>query len=344
MVEPNPLPNGHPGSILLFTYPESVFGHRIRRYLDFRSLPYALIRVPPNMPRPLLQLRLGVNYRRIPIMSIGRDVYIDTRLMISKLETLFPEGGLAAKSKFEAAVEDMLEEFVIDGGPFWRMAGCIPPNADLMQDPVWVADREEGSGGAFTMAALKENRAWSLTQVKVYFGMMEKMLGDGRKWVMGGERVGLAEIHAGWVFEWGVGMAGEEEDVRRTLSREEFPNVYAWTERFREAAEEAGKANQGAGEMQEGKEAEDEVVRRILASGYTEETVLEVDLDDALGLKAGQRVEVAPADFGFTHKNEGVLVGLTKNEAVIEIDVPGGEDGKLRLHYPRINFKIQAVE
>ncbi|EGP83986.1 uncharacterized protein MYCGRDRAFT_48752 [Zymoseptoria tritici IPO323] len=336
MVEPNPLPNGHPGSILLFTYPQSVFGHRIRRYLDFRSLPYTLIRVPPNMPRPLLQLRLGVNYRRIPIMSIGRDIYIDTRLMISKLETLFSEGALGAKTPFEAALEDMLEEFMVDGGPFWRMAGCIPPNADLMQDSVGVADRSEGSGGAFTKEALKENRAWSLTQVKVYFGMMEKMLGDGREWVMGGAEPGLAEIHAGWVFEWGVGMTGSgedegTEDLKRTLSREEFPRVWAWTERFRQAAEEARRGNEGAVEMQEGQEAEDE-------------TVLKVDLDDALGLKAGQRVEVAPADFGFTHKNEGVLVGLTKDEAVIEIDVPGEEDGKLRLHYPRINFKIEAVE
>lgn len=30
-------------------------------------------------------------YRRIPVLSIGRDVYNDTRIIIAKLEELFPE-------------------------------------------------------------------------------------------------------------------------------------------------------------------------------------------------------------------------------------------------------------
>ena len=33
---------------------------------------------------------LGVKYRRSPVMAIGREVYVDTRIMIAKLEELFP--------------------------------------------------------------------------------------------------------------------------------------------------------------------------------------------------------------------------------------------------------------
>ena len=31
------------------------------------------------MPRPEITDELGVNYRRIPLLAIGNDVYIDTR-------------------------------------------------------------------------------------------------------------------------------------------------------------------------------------------------------------------------------------------------------------------------
>lgn len=79
------------------------------RYLNLRKLAFTQVRVPPNMPRPILKDRLGINYRRIPIMAIGRDIYIDTRIMLRKLETLFPDGRLGAKSPFEQGIEDILE-------------------------------------------------------------------------------------------------------------------------------------------------------------------------------------------------------------------------------------------
>jgi hypothetical protein len=61
-----------------------------------------------------------------------------------------------------------------------------------------VADLRIGSGGTFTKEALIENRAWSLSQLKIYFGMLKKMLKDGRKWILGKDHPTLAEIHAGW--------------------------------------------------------------------------------------------------------------------------------------------------
>lgn len=94
----------------------------------------------------------------------------------------------------------------------------------------------------------------------------------------------------------------------------------------------------------EGEVAENEILRRILSHGFTENGDLPFDEGDVLGLKKGQRVSIAPTDFGFTHSDEGVLVGLSKNEVVIEVDLREKEGGKLRLHFPRIGFKVSAVE
>ena len=42
------------------------------------------------MPRPELSETMGVTYRRIPILAIGRDVYADTSLIASTLERRYP--------------------------------------------------------------------------------------------------------------------------------------------------------------------------------------------------------------------------------------------------------------
>lgn len=143
MSQSKTLPNSHPGEIILFTYPESIYGRRLTRYLNIRGFPYSQIRVPPNIPRAVLRERLGINYRRIPVMSIGRDIYFDTRLIMSKLETLFPEGALKATNPWEAGFENILEGWTVDGGLFWRTAGCVPLTAPLLQDEVWLKDRRE---------------------------------------------------------------------------------------------------------------------------------------------------------------------------------------------------------
>jgi len=344
--------------LVLFTYPESVFGRRLTRYLNLRSLPYTPIRVPPNMPRPLLD-RLSIKHRRIPILAVGRDIYIDTRLIIRKLEVLFPDSSvhlaLGAKSGFEKGLEEMLESWVIDAGPFWRTAGCLPVQAPLLKDDVWMKDRFDGSGGAFTLEGLKENRAWCISQLRIFFGFMENLLSDGRNWVLGGDGPGLTDVHGAWVFDWAVNMAadifvaaGEKEaamgDMDRVLSEEEFPKVHGWVKSFRDECERAEKQNVGVRQCGEGQEAEDNVVRNILGSGYAEPQELPFGTDDILGLNKGQYVSIAPADFGFAHADIGTLVGLSRNEVVIEVAVQAGKEENLRLHFPRIGFKIVPAD
>jgi len=128
----------------------------------------------------------------------------------------------------------------------------------------------------------------------------------------------------------------------RVLNKGAFPKVHLWV-RGKLVGNAEGE-NTGVRYCGEGEEAENHVVRRILGSGYAEAEELPFEEDDILGLKKGQNASAAPADFGFTHAYTGVLVGLSRNEVVIEIEVRGGEEGQLRLHFPRIVFEIAPAE
>ena len=305
----------------------------------------------------MLSEKLNVNHRRIPILALGRDIYIDTRLILRKLETLFPDSKahptLGAKDGFGKGFEEMLEGWVIDAGPFWRASGCIPLQAPLLKNEVWVKDRFDGSGGAFTKGALTQGRKWCLSQLRIFFGVMENVLSDGRKWVLGDvERPGLADIHGCWVYDWGINMAGDmfvtkdeaEEacgDMKEVLNEHEFPMVHEWVRRFKQVCDQAKRSNAGAQELGEGEVAEDAVVKRVLNGDFVEPDELDFYPIDILGLKKGQFISIAPADFGFTHSDRGALVGLTTNEVVIEV---AAGRRPLRLHYPRIDFKISPVD
>ena len=68
----------------------------------------------------------------------------------------------------------------------------------------------------------------------------------------------------------------------------------------------------------------------------------QVDDSDPLALRKGQDVEVWPIDTGFKHRDRGRLVALTLRESVV---VTQSEIGRkeIRIHHPRMNFRIQAV-
>ena len=76
------------------------------------------------MPRPDLA-RLGIAYRRIPVLAIGRDVYLDSRLILQKLEGLYPPSeahpSLAARTGEHVAIERLFSRVSTDGGLFCKL-------------------------------------------------------------------------------------------------------------------------------------------------------------------------------------------------------------------------------
>ena len=148
------------------------------------------------MPRPDLEA-LNVSYRRIPLLSIGRSFYCDTRLILRKLESLFPAGALGSADPEHRALERLLERWTVDGGIFSRAASLIPTDLPAMSDPKFRKDREAFSGrpGGWSKERLEKGRPESVVHMRDAFELLETtLLADGREWVFKTERPSLGDI------------------------------------------------------------------------------------------------------------------------------------------------------
>ena len=81
--------------IVLYGYEASPYTLKIKDYLTLKHIPYFYCPQPKVLPRPDLA-KLGINYRRIPVLSSGREIYADTNCIIAALEKKYPSPSLFA--------------------------------------------------------------------------------------------------------------------------------------------------------------------------------------------------------------------------------------------------------
>jgi glutathione S-transferase len=286
------------------------------------------------MPRPDLAT-IDVKYRRIPIMAIGKDVYIDSRLIISKLESLYPNSALAPSTAEQTGLRQLFEHYS-DSGLFNSAVKLMPywSSNSLVQNKAFLNDRQKLMGGRrMTADNMQAGRPDGLQNMRHAFDLLEKtFLADGRDWILGTEGPSVADIDAVWPFEWLVvdrGMKGALPDEHFGASI--YPKTHAWIQRImsriKAAKEKATKST-----SLDGKTMRDQ----ILSTDSSPEP-LTFDKNDPLGFKEGDHVSVYPSDYGQAHKDQGVLIGLTASEVVIRNSL------SLHLHFPRWNFRITRV-
>ncbi|ROW13380.1 hypothetical protein VPNG_05509 [Cytospora leucostoma] len=296
------------------------------------------------MPRPDIA-KLGIKYRRIPILSIGRDVYLDTRLILQKLEQLpdvsAPRLG-AAEGTEQRGVERLLEALNIDGGVFLWAAALLPRDLPVFKDPAFLRDRADylagGSGGG-AGAVLQQTpaaRYEALSGIRDAFELLETtLLADGRDWILKTDGPSLADIEAIWPFHWLSGLPGALPPDQ--VSEARFPKVFAWIERF-------DRAVSAGGDDEVPSVSGDEAAQTIVGSSYFEAQDGRVDetepLGKALGLKRGERVVVFPLDTGSNHKDSGVLLGFDGKEVVFETVAEVQGSPSVRVHAPRHGFRV----
>ena len=75
--------------LILHHYPQSHFAEKIKRLLAYKGVAWRAVEQPMMMPKPDLVPLTG-GFRRIPVLQIGADVYIDTVLIARVLEALHP--------------------------------------------------------------------------------------------------------------------------------------------------------------------------------------------------------------------------------------------------------------
>ena len=204
---------------------------------------------------------------------------------------------------------------------------------------------------------VKALRPEALTHIRDGIESLETgLLADGRQWVLKTEKPSLADIQglshpslsiaqeililtrvpdaAIWPFHWLLEINGALPPS--LVSKEIFPKVYAWVDRFSKAVSTAMSSAPKSTTL-EGAEA----VRYVTQANFSEPEG-DVDANDPLGLKKGQDIESWPIDSGFKNHDRGRLVSLTSKEVVLASQSKfGGKE--VRIHHPRWNFRIRAV-
>lgn len=295
------------------------------------------------MPRPDLS-RLGVKYRRIPLLAIGRDVYLDTRHILAKLDELEPGKGArlsVATTPEQKAHQQLFQAFSIGSDISRCIIQLIMCQPRGMMPPEFVKDRADLISGAafFQPKALEAMKPDAIRNVKNGFELLEQTLvSDGRQWLLGTAGPSVDDVKMVWPLLWMQTVPGARPEEH--ISEAQFPSVFAWMKRFEDVAE---KAVHEMGELRTltGEEA----AKLILSSDYHEADG-QVDETDALvkqlNLKKGQLVKMWPTDTGSNHKDVGELVSVTDKEVVIEAKAEDG--GSVRIHAQRHEFAVAPCE
>lgn len=136
-----------------------------------------------------------MNYRRIPILAIGRDIYCDTRIILRKLEEFFPDKTLGSNDPDSRAIQKFLEIWAVESGLFNRASQLIPSDMPLLNDPKFVKDREDLTSRPWSKEGIDKNRPEALAAIRSGFSLLETtLLADGREWVLKTDRPTLADI------------------------------------------------------------------------------------------------------------------------------------------------------
>lgn len=268
-------------------------------------------------------------------MAVGRDVYLDTRLQIPKLEALFPDvPRLGAQGPDQLALERLLSSLTTDTGLFGNAVQLLPLDLPLLNDPAYYRDRGDFLGRVLSTEGMKAGRPEALGEMARAFGFLETtLLADGRDWILSTEKPSLADIEAVWPFHWLIGLPGALPADR--FSPSVYPRVYAWIQRFQNAVTEA-KKQLGKPKSLTGEEA----ATAIFGAAYSE-AEKGVDAQDAKGLSRGDAVVVRPTDTGASGKDRGFLIGIDGEEVVLDVD---GDGGSVRVHAPRHGFRVKSGE
>lgn len=153
------------------------------------------------------------------MLSLGRDLYCDTRLILSELESRFPNSTLAATSPADRAVEQLIEIWCVDGGIFARAAQLLPSEMPLINDEKFKKDREDFTGRSWSKENLVMARPEALVAIRAAFTFLEEsLLGDGREWVLGSKGPMLADIKGLWLGLLGSFLLKKYSDLAFPLA------------------------------------------------------------------------------------------------------------------------------
>ena len=301
--------------IILHHYEASLFSEKVRLAFGLKGLAWRSVVIAPVMPRPDLMPLTG-GYRRTPVMQMGADIYCDTQIILRELERRFPMPTL-----YPGASEGLCwaATMLADRGFFQASVAVIFGNLTPADLPAgFVEDRERLSGNRFDFQAMAARGPYARDQWRAYGDWIERQLGDGRPFLLGGAP-SLADLSM-FIEVWFLENAYRGAPALLA----EFPRLRSWGARLRAI---------GHGERSELASAEALAIGAAAAPA-TEERA---DPADPNGLAPGDRVTVAPDDYGRIPVGGVVVSSSAQHVAIRRRDEIAGD---VVVHFPRAGFAV----
>lgn len=303
-------------SLILHHYDASPFSQKALMMLGIKGLAWHSALMPMMPPKDELVALTG-GYRGTPVLQVGADVYVDSQLIARELDRLQPEPPLVAVAN--GAMERMLVRWA---DVFFRSGLGIVLGVALPHWPEAFRKDRELLFPDVDFNAAAANLVNSRAQYRANAALLEEQLADGRPFLMGG-RPGLADVQA-WPFTW---MLRANLPDQASALLDDLRHVVAW---------EARCAAIGQGTRTEVAPAD----ALAVAKAATPLTAVSIDVNDAQGLQAGQRVRVSPDDTRRGETEGEVVVASPSRVAVRRSHASVGE---VVIHFPRPGYRITPL-
>ena len=309
-----------PDPVILHHFDQSPFSEKIRTIFGFKSVSWASVRIPRIMPKPDLMPLTG-GYRRTPVMQIGADIFCDTQIIIREIERRFPSPTLfpGGASGVPWALGMWTDR------PFFQCAVNLIFGA--LGDKVpreFVDDRSQLRGAKFDLEKMRAAMPEMRDQLRAYLGWIEAELSDERTWLIGD--FSLADVSA-YMNVWYIRSSLPSPEDQAVAGVDKIfaglRRVAAWESRMR-AIGHGRREEMSAGEA------------LAIAAKAKPQTAAKEDPDDPNGRRVGDRVRVAPEDYGKVEVLGEIVSLSAQHVAIRRIDDRVGE---IVVHFPRAGFR-----
>jgi len=104
-------------SLIVHHYDASPYCEKVRLMLGHKGLAWQSVLQPMMLPKPLLTPLTG-GYRRVPVLQIGADIYLDSALIAVELDRRYPERPLLGSFShpFGAVLSSWADQYL-----FWQV-------------------------------------------------------------------------------------------------------------------------------------------------------------------------------------------------------------------------------
>lgn len=245
----------------------SPYGQRTKLLLAAAGVDFKRNDQPVVLPRPDLEA-LGITYRRIPLLAIGKDVYVDSSLI---MDTIQAQLGDIATSPADKAYE-------VWGNTVFQSALGAIPSAVLSDE--FVKDRKT----IFPMLTRPDYaslRPSSLATLKSQIKQIEEQFLAGSSGpFIAGEKISIADIHIIWPVRFAFSIGVDKEPG---FGKDAFPKVHRLIENLPSSTPPVLSA--------------EETQKLIREASYTSPGPQEVAKDDPLNMAAGTDVTIEGAEY-----------------------------------------------